>query len=287
MEQDRFARARAFVLGNARLLERRRFELSFDGGRAEAVLAALMAYRNPDGGFGSGLEPDKRDAASQPVDAQVALEVMDEAGLWPAGLTGPLCEWLSCIACPDGGLPFVLPSVESAPHAPWWGAEAGRASDLNPTAAVVGLLLKAGAEHPWLSRAVDYCWRAIEGGPEAKFHTLMPAVTFLRQAPDRARAARGLARLREIICDGDLVELEPDAAGYVKGPLDWAPAPGAPLRILFSDEVIAAHLRALGARQQADGGWPINWEPISPGVELEWRGVMTLQALRTLAAYNA
>jgi hypothetical protein len=40
---------------HARLLDRRRFELLFSGGAAESALAALAAYRNPDGGYGSGL----------------------------------------------------------------------------------------------------------------------------------------------------------------------------------------------------------------------------------------
>jgi hypothetical protein len=39
-------------------------------------------------------------------------------------------------------------------------------------------------------------------------------------------------------------------------------------------------------RQQEDGGWPIAWEPIGKAVELEWRGVATLDALKTLRAYG-
>ena len=47
------------------------------------------------------------------------------------------------------------------------------------------------------------------------------------------------------------------------------------------------HLAALAAQQQPDGGWPISWPPISPGVELEWRGWRTILALLTLRAYGA
>ena len=52
--------ARGFMAGHARLLDRRRFEFLFGDGDAELVLAALRAYRNPDGGYGHGLEPDLR-----------------------------------------------------------------------------------------------------------------------------------------------------------------------------------------------------------------------------------
>ena len=54
------------MASHARLLDRRRLELLLDGGEPTAVLAALEAYRNPDGGYGWGLEPDLRATESQP-----------------------------------------------------------------------------------------------------------------------------------------------------------------------------------------------------------------------------
>jgi hypothetical protein len=101
------------------------------------------------------------------------------------------------------------------------------------------------------------------------------------------RAERELARLAERILAAGAVALDVDAEGYVHKPLDWAPAPDAPLRRLFSDDVLRAHLHALAAAQQEDGGWPISWEPISEAVRAEWRGVATINALRTLRAYES
>ena len=49
-----------FIASHARLLDRRRLELALGGGDPEATLAVLAGYRNPDGGFGWGLEPDLR-----------------------------------------------------------------------------------------------------------------------------------------------------------------------------------------------------------------------------------
>jgi hypothetical protein len=63
---DRLGAARGFMAGNARLLDRRRFELLFDDGDPEPALAALRAYRNPDGGYGHGLEPDLRSRSRSP-----------------------------------------------------------------------------------------------------------------------------------------------------------------------------------------------------------------------------
>ncbi len=73
---------------------------------------------------------------------------------------------------------------------------------------------------------------------------------------------------------------------YVKKPLDWAPTPESWCRRLFDDRTITVHLDALIARQQPDGGRSISWPPLSPLVELEWRGFVTVEALKTLRAYH-
>ena len=75
-----FARAETFIWSNARLLERRLFAYHFRGGSRYAVLAALRAYQNDDGGFGQALEPDIRCPDSQPVPVQHALEILDAVG---------------------------------------------------------------------------------------------------------------------------------------------------------------------------------------------------------------
>src|SRR5580658_10368798 len=106
MEGGMLAKARDFILRNARLLERRRFAAEFEGGPAAAVVTALAAYRNADGGFGAALEPDKRDPASQPVDVQFALETMDAVGAFDRGLALGACDFLARISTPEGGVPF-------------------------------------------------------------------------------------------------------------------------------------------------------------------------------------
>ena len=75
-----FDHAETFIWSNARLLERRLFAYHFRGGARQAVLAALRAYQNEDGGFGQALEPDIRCPDSQPVPVQHALEIMDAVG---------------------------------------------------------------------------------------------------------------------------------------------------------------------------------------------------------------
>ena len=82
------------------------------------------------------------------------------------------------------------------------------------------------------------------------------------------------------------ITYDPDASGYVFKPLDYAPSPDSMCRRLFDDATIKTHLEALAHKQQEDGGWPISWPAVSPACELEYRGIVTLGALKTLKAYG-
>jgi len=285
------ANAQDFIWKNARLIDRRRFAFHFLAESADGVLSALKAYQNADGGFGNALEPDKRDPHSQPLDVEFAFKLLDEIGMMGEAdvqreLVLPACDFLLSATTEEGGVPFTLPSVNDYPNAPWMPAPENPPADLNPTADLAGLLLKYHVQHPWLARAVPYCWSAIEASETEQYHTLMPVICFLEYAPDQQRAARELERVMRRIQEKNLVEYDPAAKGYVKMPLDWAPTPQAYCRRLFDDAVIQAHLQALEARQQSDGGWPITWEPVSKAVELEWRGAWTVDALLVLKAYG-
>ena len=56
---------------------------------------------------------------------------------------------------------------------------------------------------------------------------------------------------------------------------------------LFGRDQSVAGPAALDDAQHEDGVWPIKWQAISPGVELEWRGRVTNDALLPLQAYLA
>jgi hypothetical protein len=83
-----------------------------------------------------------------------------------------------------------------------------------------------------------------------------------------------------------MFHLDPDAQGYGLTPLAIAPRADSRWRALFTDAQIDGHLDRLIKAQQEDGGWPISWEPPSEGALWEWRGVVTLAALRTLTSYG-
>jgi hypothetical protein len=286
----RIAAARGFMAGHARVLDRRRFELLFGGADAEPVLAALRAYRNPDGGYGHGLEPDLRAAESQPAAALHAFEVFADIAPVTAPEAVELCDWLDAVALPDGGLPFALPIEDASGCAPFWAQADPQAFSLQITAIVAAHANRVAAHdpavagHPWLARATGCCLAAIdalEAAPAA--YELAFAVRFLDAVHDREGAAPGLlARLGEFVpSDGRLrvVGGRPDEA---LRPLDLAPELGRPARTLIDEAAVAADLERLPGEQDEDGGWSVDFQSYSPAAALEWRGYATVRALSVL-----
>jgi hypothetical protein len=286
------AAAADFMAAHARLVDRHRFELVDSDAAASPALAALEGYRNPDGGFGWGLEPDLRSPESQPAPSHHAFEVLAEvtrvAGPQPQA-TG-LCDWLDSVTLDDGGLPMALPMRVSAGSSPFWVSADPRASSLQITsfvaaaAHVLAVDDQAVAGHPWLGRATEYCIAAIERLSEPFAYVLAFSTRFAdalgASRPDDGE--RLLARLRDFVpADGNL-RVTGGTGDEMLHPLDLAPYPDGPARTLFTDEVIEVDLDRLAGLQQSDGGWVVDYESPSPRGALDWRGYATVGAIDIL-----
>src|SRR5215210_6690839 len=123
--------ATRFMTQHARLLDRRRFDLISGTGDAISMLEALDGYRNPDGGYGWGIEPDLRSPESQPAGALHAFEVFAEAGPTTSPFAAELCDWLEYATLADGGLPFARPVTDPAGCAPFWADADDQTSSLH------------------------------------------------------------------------------------------------------------------------------------------------------------
>jgi hypothetical protein len=282
--------ARDFMATHARLLDRRRFELLDGATDPHGALAALDGYRNPDGGYGWGLEADLRSSESQPGAALHAFEVFAEIAPATAPQAPALCDWLQSITLPDGGLPMALPLRTTAGSGPWWASAEPDVSSLQITAVVAAGAHRVAAHdpsvaaHPWLERATHYCLEAIAGSDEIPFaYVLAFSVRLLDAVHDsRPEAAELLRRLgRHIPADGR-VRVTGGAEDEMLHPLDFAPDPGRPARELFSPAVVEADLERLAAAQQDDGGWVVDFVSRSPAGSLEWRGYATVRAIDVL-----
>jgi hypothetical protein len=280
-----------FLAGSARVLDRRRFELLFGDGNADAVLAAVDGYRNPDGGYGWGLEPDLRSRTSQPGGALHAMEALADVVPTTTARARELCDWLRSATNPDGGLRFALPVPDPAANAPFWlGADPASSLQITAIVAATAHRVAAGdpavAGHPWLARATEYCLAAVRNlGPDPHAMVLAFAAQLLdAAAATRPEVADLVETLRPRVPADGLLHVAGGADDEYMRPLDFAPLPGGPVRSLFAAEVVEAELARLAAGQQPDGGWAVDFGSFSAAAALEWRGHRTVQALILLRA---
>ena len=247
-----------FLTTHARVLDRRRLELLLGRGDAAGVRAALGAYRNADGGFGWGLEPDLRVPGSQPAGALHAFETLAEDGRRRGDGAGAVR-----LAGRGDAARRRAPVRARRTRPP--PASRGRAGGADPAASSLHITaavceqahrVPAAAGHPWLERATAHCLAAIraqdEPGGSYKLKFTLGLLDAIGAQDDLERHARHLpsSGVREV-------------AGGIEGealrPLDFSPHPGRPLRALVAPEAIEADLDRLAAGQQDDGGWTIDF----------------------------
>jgi len=288
------AEARSYLWEHGRILEQRRFDYLFGDGPAEAVIAAVLAYRNTDGGFGHALEPDGRGPLSQPLHTYTAILRLDEVG--DHTQMAAAADYLQSVASADGGVSVGVAAAASHPHAPWWSTSGE--PDLLATALTVSIFLKVGLlDHPWVSAATAYCWTALDTMQDTHPYEAIAAARFLDYVPDRERAVPASERLGALVRAKRLVDLSDSsdspptkAAGYSAGethrPHDFAPRPDCLARTWFSAMELNASLAHLASEQTADGGWPFSWPAWTPVNIHDWGGVVTMDALMVLRAYG-
>ncbi len=270
-----------------RVLDQRLFAVLFDDADPDGVVAALMAYRNPDGGFGHGLEPDKRAPSSQPLDVEIAFEYLVAANADAAPVVRAACDWLVTVSVSSGAVPPVFAeTLAEYPHAAHWEAPSFPAG-VNPTATIAAHAHTLGVEHPWADRATEYCLGEIEADRSpSEAHDLLCLTKLLAAAPDQDRAEPLLGAVRSTLQTASFMKFDTDDPSYGLTPLHFAPSPTSIASDWFDDETLAAFLDALERDQQPDGGWPISWQPPGPASAIEWRAITTLAAMRTLRAYG-
>ncbi|MGZ4296127.1 MAG: hypothetical protein ACXVVK_03655 [Solirubrobacteraceae bacterium] len=273
------AAAEQFMFSTARVLERHCLAALLHGAPAEPVRRALVAYRNPDGGFGNALEPDVRAPHSEPVATLNALEVL--ASLQASGdpLIAEAAAWIDTIADADGGVPFVLPDAAAYPRAPWMVPSDGGS---HLTFALAAVLWELGAPGPWRDRATEWCWAKLARPDELSAYWVKFGLAFLDHVDDAQRAEATVESLRPRLGPDGSLPVPGGAENERLTPVTLSPRPDGRSRRLFTAGQIEADLDRLESGQQDDGGWTFDWLAWTPAQAAEWRGLVTLRALSQL-----
>jgi hypothetical protein len=297
LSRTRFDAACGFVEANGRPLDAALLRHRLGRGSAEAAMVALIAYQNPDGGFGHGLEPDMRSPASTGIAASIGLRLLTRLAT-PARhptVVGAI-EWLAGALDPETGVwPIVCKDVELAPHAPWWTWSEDLAANwngfhFNPTAEILAHLYRYRAATP---AEVFAC-------AEASLRRKLAETELLEGAYDLKCAIRlaeadglpaDLAKSLEALVRRSIAAHDP--ADEHASPFDAAAAPSSPFADLVDGRIEPA-LTALVDGQAEDGGWIWNpewsWGFVDKkawaDAHRDWRGQLTRETLETLLAYG-
>ncbi len=297
---DQMVAARDYLLRTARPLEAARYRYHFAGGDAGEVMGALAPFRTDSGGYGRALEPDLRTPAPSALATSFALQIAVEVGA-PAShpaVAGAIDYLLATYDSSTARWRIIPPEAEDSTRAFWWAADGldERFGDfwMNPRAELLGYLWRfVGPERaPWLHATTATLLAELAESSEPLAGNDLLCAMRLATTP-QLPASLGqplLARVRADMLRS--VETDPARWGdYVLRPLEVAPAPDSLFADLFP-EALQANLDYLVETQGDDGAWaPVwSWAPLDAvawaQAEREWKGVLTLAALRELAAWG-
>jgi hypothetical protein len=182
-----------FVFRNGRLLERRLFECFFENGTPQACIKALLAYQNPDGGFGNGVEPDLLCPDSTAIGAETAMFVLDILDDHDAELIKGLTRWTVASQTDAGIIPHPPENMFNYPHQPWW-----QNPDDERVLVLAGLFKKWGVDEPDLFHKVRRYYLQMALPEEDSFYSY-PLFVYLQYCSetekDRAQLAKMVERL--------------------------------------------------------------------------------------------
>ncbi len=274
------------------MIERRLFHFHFENDGPEGVFHAVYAYRNPDGGFGHGMEPDTASPESQPLFSIMALETLDEVDyLNKEIILNDFMPYFKSITTKKGGIPWMLrpksnyPCEEHFKTVKEWAA-------LSTTAPLLGILEKYKIDIPWKQKAEQFVWGEFDRIKEKHVfcYLCVPRwLTFLKYTKSQDKAQETIKNLKNwILTSGVICEDKSDTGWGLYGKphsLNYATSPQSILYSIFTQETIESDLKELINRQQEDGRWG-TWYGISEGTKLEWAGIQTLWTLKTLKNYN-
>lgn len=142
---ESFARARTFIYRHARPLDLARWQFHFENGSKDAVITALAAYQNADGGFAHALEADAWNPNSAPIQTWCATQVLQEIDFDDAAhpVVQGILRYLESGADFDGRhWKCVVESNNDYPHAQWWHWGGDGETDDNPTASLAGFIVR-------------------------------------------------------------------------------------------------------------------------------------------------
>lgn len=299
-----FEKSEKFIYRNARPLDLARWQYHFEGGSREAVLQALSAYQNEDGGFGHGLEPDFLNPNSSPMATWAATEILKEIEFFDKN--HPIVKGI--LRYLESGADFdnehdqwlnTVPTNNDYPHAIWWEYSGKDEFKYNPSAALAAFIIRLNDKDSALyKKALEIAEAAIEwfisAVPFNEQHVTRCFINLFKAISEKKPEIGSLKlfeeKLRENVKHNICGEKEKWAVEYVTKPSEFAITPDS---IFYEDNAEAAlyECEFIKEKQLPDGGFAITWQWWTDYKEYEvsanfWKSDFVIRNMLYLKSYG-
>lgn len=286
-------RSREFINTRARKFERYSFEYEFESGSIENVLRELSKFQNEDGGFGNALEPDFRCQESSAVATTVGLKWLSQLGVSSDNelVRNAIQYLINTFDKEHMGWEMIPWEADNAPRAPWWNYAGFTREWGNPSAEVLGYFYEYSELVPsdLLRDLTEYAINYLnERCDLTEMHEMFCFVRLANRLP--ADKYQLISDKLEKFIDNCVIKNPEDRQGYCAFPLQIVDSPKSKYYEKYK-EVIPRDLDGLIDGQEEDGAWGVNWswgryEEEWEKAREEWKGIITLDSLKTLNAFN-
>lgn len=295
-------KALSYLYEHGRVLDQRVYELHFGDGTVEAVLEAIAPFQNADGGFGHGMEPDIRTAASSAIATSTAFGMLRDV---KAPSSSPVVQkaiqyYLDTFDSEKQVWAIVPPEVEDAPRAFWWDYAKSEESFgrflHNPRAAILGHLWAYADLVPsdFLTQLTEIQLTALEALTSDNVDMFdIDCYVGLASAPiPEAARARLNAVIEPVIRKQVTLAADAELTEMSLVPLRVAPSPDAPFAHLFDDALLQANLKADWTSQLDDGSWELGWDWSAidaaawEQAKRDWKGFVIVHKLKSFESFG-
>ena len=268
-------KARDFVYRRGTLLERALFAWLFEDGSLERLHQIILCYKNPDNGFGHGLEHDLKAPQSNPLALEYLLGVIKHTGIPPGSLFTGAADWVEAQMDERGDLRNP-PETRLYPLEAWWREDGGQTMPDS----IVGNLIHIGCATPSLIEktkawALDsYSPRKIREN-EWLFMAYHAFDFFfaIDDFPD-------LDNLRRATIDNIVACAEAAPRNQFDSLFIFAPKPDSTIARALPSGLLDRFLDALSMAQQEDGHW------LDQHTLPQWYPMTTINVLLALKRYG-
>lgn len=291
LTQGNYQLAITFLKSKARKLEKSIFEYEFESKPFSRVLDELRKFQNQDGGFGNGLEPDLRCTESSALATTKALEIL-QMNTESIDLVKSALNYLDATFNSQLFGWDIIPKVaEQSPRAVWWKYGAFRENWGNPNADIIGFFMDYKTEYSLhnLNSLIDYAIENLMHKCDlTEMHELFCYLHLTERLDDDQKSV--IDKKLDLFMDNCVSKSMEERSGYGATPLQVVNSISSPYYSKYVD-LIPIELDNLIDQQSEEGSWEPNWtwyqfEEEWLTAKEEWKGILTLNALRIIRDFN-